>query len=327
MKTMSLICLIGFLVVIIILIIFNAYFAAWPLSKTQNKNEVDYNPKINPSDFTSKVTNLYFSLTPGKKMVYEADTEDGLERIEVYVTNEKKIVQGVETAVVWDRVWLEGDLIEDTKDWYAQDKEGNVWYFGEDSKEMIEGKIVSYAGSWESGINGAKPGIIMEANPQAGDSYRQEYYIGEAEDMGDVLALGETVTVPYGTFSNCLKTLDWTPLEPGSKEHKYHCPEAGGTVLEVDLDGGERAELINLEYNTEQSPSMISNEPKELTAGITEAKAKEMALKEVPGKVTDVEIERKSGRIVYVVEIDTDSGPETDVLIDIKSGDVVGIET
>ncbi len=115
---------------------------------------------------------------------------------------------GVNTIVVWDRVWLNDELIEDTKDWYAQDKYGNVWYFGEDSKEYEDGKVVSTEGSWEAGVDNAKPGIIMKANPVIGESYRQEYYKGEAEDMADVVALGVKVKVKYGSFSDCLQTRD-----------------------------------------------------------------------------------------------------------------------
>jgi len=318
MKKQSIIYLIVIIVSVIVLV--NASFFLY------NKYRAEiYSPKINPSDFTSDVTNRYFSLIPEKKMVYEANTSDGIERIEVYVTSEKKLVQDVETRVVWDRVWLNGELIEDTKDWYAQDKEGNVWYFGEDSKEIIDNKIVNTKGSWESGVDGAKSGIIMKANPKIGDLYRQEYYAGEAEDMGEVISLNETLTLKYNNFSDCIKTLDYTPLEPNVKEHKYYCPKVGGVVLEVSLDGGERAELISIEYNSQPSPSTIIDEV--LTTEITEEKAKEIALKQVPGKVTDVAIEKKFGKNTYVVEIDADNGPETDVIIDINTGEVLGIET
>jgi len=318
MKKQNLTYLIIILVSVIVLI--NASFFLY------NKYSAEiYNPTINPSDFTSDVTNRYFSLIPEKKMVYEANTSDGIERNEVYVTSEKKLVQGVETSVVWDRVWLNGELIEDTKDWYAQDKEGNVWYFGEDSKEIINNIIVSTKGSWESGVDGAKPGIIMKANPKIGDSYRQEYYKGEAEDMGEVLSLNETLILKYGNFSDCIKTLDYTPLELDVKEHKYYCSAAGGVVLEVGLDSGERVEIISLDYNVQPSPSPIINEA--LKAEITEAEAIEIALKRVPGKVTDVAIEKKFGKITYVVEIDADNGPETDVIIDMNTGEVLGIET
>lgn len=223
-------------------------------SSADNNANKEYNPIINPSDFTSKVTNKYFTLTPGTKMVYEGETEEGTERIEFYVLDETRIVEGVENIIVWDRVWLDGELIEETFDWYAQDKEGNVWYFGEDSKEMENGKVVSTEGSWESGVDGARPGIIMKANPAIGDLYRQEYYEGEAEDMAEVIAFGERVTVPFGSFSDCLKTYEWSPLEPDAKENKYYSQETGGVILEVSFDGKEKIELIDIQYDAQPSP-------------------------------------------------------------------------
>ena len=291
-----------------------------------NGTNATYDPKINPADFVPGVTNKYFSLTPGKKMVYEGETEDGTERNEVYVTNESKMVMGVLTVVVWDRVWLEGDLIEETKDWFAQDKEGNVWYFGEDSKEMAGGMVTSTHGSWEAGVDGAKPGIIMKADPKVGDSYRQEYYAGVAEDMGEVASLNESVTVPFGSFNGCLRTVDWTPLEPGVNEYKYYCAQTGGVVKEIVLEDNETLELISLEYNAQPSPSAPPPQepPKQ---NITEDEAIDIALEEVPGKVTDVSIEKKFNRLCYVVEIDADGGPETDVIIDIETGEVLGVET
>ncbi len=287
--------------------------------------EETYNPTINPSDFTSNVDNKYFSLTPGKKMVYESVTQDGKERIEIYVMKETKKVMGVEATVVWDRVWLDGNLIEDTKDWYAQDKEGNVWYFGEDTMEVLNKRIVNYAGAWEAGVDGAKPGIIMKANPVPGDSYRQEYYKGVAEDAADVLALGEEVTTPYKTFDNCLKTYDYSYLDSSAKEHKYYCPEIGFAVLEVGVESGERLELISIEYNAQPTPAekLLG----QLETKITEAEAREIALKEVPGKITDVAIETKLGKTAYVVEIvDSRNGVETDVIIDSETGEVLAVE-
>jgi uncharacterized membrane protein YkoI len=195
---------------------------------------------------------------------------------------------------------------------------------GEDSKEFANGVVVSTKGSWEPGIDGAQAGIIMKANPVVGEEYRQEYYKGEAEDWGEVLALQETVSVPYGTFTNCIKTRDWTPLEPDVEANKYYCAQVGNVVLEVE--GGERVELINvtLEENPEIPPAQ---ESAKLKANITEEDAKEIALKEVPGRVTDVAIEFKLGKLAYVVEIRADEGPETDVIIDIETGGVLGIET
>jgi uncharacterized membrane protein YkoI len=301
-----------------------------PPSQNGSQANETYDPKINPADFTNNITNRYFSLIPGKKMVYEADTEDGKEKIEVYVTNETRMVMGVKTVVVWDRVWLDGDLIEDTYDWYAQDKEGNVWYFGEDTKEYAAGQVVSTHGAWEAGVDGAKPGIVMKANPVVGESYRQEYYAGQAEDMARVLALNESVTVPYGSFGGCLKTLDWTPLEANVDEHKYYCPSVGGFALEVVLEDGERVELISVEYDSQPSPTKEEEPPAESEPpkqNLSEEEAIEIALAEVPGEVTDVAIEKKFGKWVYVIEIDADNGPETDVIIDRETGEILGVET
>ncbi|MCJ7444198.1 MAG: hypothetical protein MUO26_06665 [Methanotrichaceae archaeon] len=123
------------------------------------------------------------------------------------------------------------NLAEETFDWYAQDEHGSVWYFGEDSKEYENGKVVSTDGSWEAGVDSAEPGLVMEANPQIGDTYRQEYYEGEAEDMAQVISLNESVTVPYGLFDKCLVIEEWTPLEPN--------------LIEAD-GGSERLELVDI---------------------------------------------------------------------------------
>jgi len=296
--------------------------------QTQQEGTAEvYNPQLVPAEFSTNIDNKYFTLTPRTKFRYESQTEDGLETNEVYVTEDTRIVAGIEARVVWDRVWLDGDLIEETYDWYAQDSDGNVWYLGEDSVEMAQGKITSHAGSWETGVDGALPGIIMEANPKVGDTYRQEYLAGEAEDQADVLALGESVSMPYSKFSDCLKTLDYNPLEPGGEEDKYYCTSVRFNVLEVGREDGERVELVSVEYDVDPSPSTITGQPEEVQTSITEEEAKAIALSEVPGVVTDVSIETKYGKLAYVVEVDADSGPETDVVIDIDSGEVLGIET
>jgi len=209
-----------------------------------------YRKEIDPADFVERVNNRYFPLTPGTTFVYEGETEDGTVRIEDYVTHETKQILGVTCVVVRNRVIENGDLVEETFDWYAQDKDGNVWYFGEDAKEYEAGVVVSTKGSWEAGVDGAMPGIIMEANPQVGDFYRQEYYKGEAEDMAEVLSLTEYASIIYGSLDNLLMTREWTPLEPGIVEHKYYAPGVG-LILEVMVEGGsERVELV--EITTEQ---------------------------------------------------------------------------
>ena len=283
-----------------------------------------YNPIISSSDFSTVVNNKYFTLTPRTKFVYKGETKEGLEKIEVYFTEETRKVMGVDTVVVWDRVWLDGNLIEDTKDWYAQDKKGNVWYFGEESKEIVLGEVISTDGSWESGIDNAKPGIIMKANSKIGDVYRQEYYKGEAEDMGEIISLNETISVPFGNFKNCLKTKDSSRLELGSDEYKYYCPEIGNVVLELVIKDGEQVKLVSVEKNTEPTPS--ENIKDKEGNGLSEEEAKKIALKEVSGKITDISVELKFGKKAYVVEIE-DSGVETDVIIDFYTGEVLGVES
>lgn len=273
-----------------------------------------YDPKINPEEFVSTIDNPYFTLIPGTTFLYESDTEDGEERIEVTVTNEKRDVLGVETTVVWDRVWLEGQLIEDTKDWYAQDNKGNVWYFGEISKEYEDGEFIGTSGSWEAGVDGAKPGILMKASPQVGDVYRQEYYKDVAEDMGEVVELNVKLKIDYAFFSNCLKTKDWTALEPDVIEYKYYCMKINNVVMEENVEDNEVVMIVDVGSD-------------DLVTDITLDEAKKIALEEVPGVVTDFDTEGFRGNAAYAIEILADNGVETDVFVDMKTGEVLGIET
>lgn len=205
-----------------------------------------YAPVIDPADFVRGVSNPYFPLTPGTTMIYEGETSDGFERIEDFVTHRTKRILGVSCTEVRDRAWLDGELIEETFDWYAQDVHGNVWYFGEFSTEFEDGIPISNEGSWEAGVDGAQPGIIMLANPQVGDTYRQEFYEGVAEDMARVHSLGQFACVAYGCFSNVLVTKEWTPLEPGHNEYKYYAPGVG-LILEVGRHGGQDSiELVSI---------------------------------------------------------------------------------
>lgn len=201
--------------------------------------------QIDPLDFVADVTNPLFPLVPGTKYVFEGTTDEGVERVEIEVTDQRKDILGVSCIVVHAVEFLDGEVIEDTLDWFVQDVDGNVWYFGEDSKEIENGVVVSTDGSWEGGVDGAEPGIIMPATPAVGTTFQQENAPGIAEDMATVLALDETVTTPLGTYAGCLKTEDFTPLEPGVFEEKFYAPGVG-LVLEVDEDGN-RMELIEIE--------------------------------------------------------------------------------
>ena len=203
--------------------------------------DADYDPAVEASALSASVTNELFPLPVGATWVYEAETEDGLERIEVSVESGTYDVWGVEARVVRDTAYVDDELAEDTSDWFAQDDDGNVWYLGEDTAEYEGGEVVTTAGSWTSGEGGALPGVNMLGAPQVGDTYRQEYLAGEAEDYAVVVSLDEEVTVPAGTFTGCLKTHDLSAIED-LDEYKYYCPGVG-TVL-VEEPGGVREELI-----------------------------------------------------------------------------------
>jgi hypothetical protein len=195
---------------------------------------------LDPANFTTEIDNPYWPMRPGARWVFRSSDE----RIEVTVTDKEKKVEGVDAVVLRDVVKdNQGELVEVTDDWYAQDTEGNVWYLGEDTKEYKNGKVVSTAGTWESGVDGAEAGIIIPAKPRPGLSYRQEYYEGEAEDSAKVLAVNAKATVPFGTFDDCLKTEDTTPLEPSVIEHKYYARDVG-PVLRESASGGGREELV-----------------------------------------------------------------------------------
>jgi len=202
-----------------------------------------YEPSIDPTEFTSVIDNPYLPLLPGSRWVYEGESEGEQERIVVTVTDRTREVMGVTCVVVRDAVTIGGELAELTFDWYAQDAEGSVWYFGEETAEYENGRVKTTEGSWEAGVDGAQPGILMFGTPEIGVPYRQEYYAGHAEDMGQVTQLGAAVTVPYGAFEEVLVTEDWTPLDTKFLEHKYYAPGVG-VVLERSLKGPK--ELVQL---------------------------------------------------------------------------------
>jgi hypothetical protein len=203
-----------------------------------------YAPRLDPADFVDRVDNPYFPLAPGSRWVYGGTTDEGAERIVVEVLAECKDVMGIEAVVVRDTVTIDGELVEDTNDWYAQDLEGNVWYLGETTAEYENGRVVSTAGSWEAGQDGAHAGIVMEAEPRVGDAYRQEFYPGEAEDLAEVVRTGDRVRVPSGAFDEVVVTQEWNPLAPGVVEHKHYAPGVGQVSEEVVRGGRERIVLV-----------------------------------------------------------------------------------
>ena len=204
-----------------------------------------YHPAIDPMKFSATVDNPLFPLVPGTTFVYEGQTPDGLEHDEFAVTHNTRVILGVTCTEVHDTVTTNGVLTEDTLDWFAQDSAGNVWYFGENTHELADGLISTIDGTFMGGVDSAQPGIVMEAHPAVGDFYRQEFDLGNAEDFAEVVGLTASVTVPFGSFSNCLDTRETTPLEPDLHEHKFFAAGVGN-VLETDEDTGARTELIQV---------------------------------------------------------------------------------
>lgn len=200
----------------------------------------------NPARFTTTIDNPYLPFVPGTKMVYRERSADGRGRDVVRVTHRTKVVDGVTTVVVRDRAYLRGELVEDTRDFYAQDRQGNVWYFGENTKEYDSGKVVSTEGSWRAGRDGAQAGIVMEAHPRVGDTYKQEDAPGVAEDQATVLSLDASKTVPFGSFDNLLKTKDFSPLEPSVVERKFYAKGIGSVLEKVVKGGRERVVLVRV---------------------------------------------------------------------------------
>ena len=207
----------------------------------QALGQAPYDPVIRPSEFSANITNPFFPLPPGRVLVYRAP--DAV--ITVTVTSRTVKIAGVTCRVVRDTKVVDGKVEEDTLDYYSQDRAGNVWYFGEATAEFLNGVPVNTDGSFVAGIDHAKPGIIMKAAPRPGVTYRQEFLLTDAEDLARIEALGTRVSVPYGTFSNALKTFEFTPLEPDARENKYYVPGVGN-VLTINLENGEREELVRV---------------------------------------------------------------------------------
>jgi hypothetical protein len=210
-----------------------------------------YEPDIDPADFTSVIDNPYLPWIPGTVFTYDGTSDGEAQHNVVTVTDQTRTIMGVTCVAVDDRVEVDGELEERTTDWYAQDEAGNVWYFGEDSKEYEGGQVTSTEGSWLAGVDGAMPGIVMEATSEVGDSYRQEYLRGEAEDRAQVKKLGKSVSVPYGSFDDVLVIREWTPLEPCVAEDKWYAADVGLLGSTMTAGGQEDMQLVSITHGDE----------------------------------------------------------------------------
>jgi hypothetical protein len=201
---------------------------------------------LNPADFTTRIDNPYWPMRAGRRWIYrETDSAGKKQRVVVTVTRRTKVMaNGVTARVVHDAVTEKGRPVELTDDYYAQDKAGNIWYFGEATTEFENGKPSSTAGSFEAGVDGAQAGVIMPARPRVGLAYREEYYKGHAEDKARIVSLSEQAEVPFGHFRRVLMTRNTNPLEPKSVEFKFYAPGVG-PVLAVGVSGGsDREDLV-----------------------------------------------------------------------------------
>ena len=200
-----------------------------------------YHPRIVPANFTPDVNNVWFPLKVGRTLVYTG-VKDGQKAMDLFVTTSRtKVIAGVRTRVVEDRLYLNNVLHERTSDYYAQDRCGNVWYFGEDTAELdSHGRVVSTEGSFHAGVDGAQPGVFMQAHPQPGRKFRQEWYPGQAEDVFWVISRHASVTVPFGSFRHALRTAETTALEPDVLDNKYYV-KGIGEVAELSVKGPQEA--------------------------------------------------------------------------------------
>lgn len=201
---------------------------------------------LDPANFVAQIDNPYLPWAVGAKWVYrESDPKGNAVKVNVTVTTHTRQILGIQATVVHDALSDHGELIENTFDWYAQDVCGNVWYMGENTKEYENGVVVSTAGSWEAGVNGAEAGVIMPADPQVGQAYRQEFYAGEAEDNAAILSLDEQAEVPYGHFDGAILIKEFTPLTPDALEYKLYAKGIGEVIAIAVSGGSDREDLLS----------------------------------------------------------------------------------
>ncbi len=196
--------------------------------------------------FVHTIDNPWLPFPPGAQWVYRGVKDGKSSRDVVKVTGRMRTIAGVRCLAVDDRLYLHGVLEERTTDWYAQDAKGAVWYFGEDTAELdAKGHVTSREGSWQAGVHGARAGIVMPARPRVGQTFRQEYLAGHAEDHFRVLSIAASVHVPYASSRHALLTKEWTPLEPGVIDHKVYLRGIGIVKEETVRGGNERGELVS----------------------------------------------------------------------------------
>jgi len=223
-----------------------AVWAPWA-SSAGSAGAPPYEPVLDPANFSTTIDNPYFPLPVGRTLVYRGVKDGQTQEDRVTVTDQTKTVaESITARVVTDVATHDGALLEKTSDWYAQDKQGNVWYLGEDTAQYLANGKVDTSGSWEAGVHDAEPGLVMEANPQIPDSYRQEFLTGQAEDTAWIVDRAGSTTVPYGTLKNVLTSLEATRLEPGAYDQKVYAPGIGIAREQALTGPPEFAELVSV---------------------------------------------------------------------------------
>ena len=204
-----------------------------------------YQPDIRIADFpeSTTFTHPYFPYQQGSTYIYGGQSDEGTVRIELERTAVTRIIMGIICSGIQDKTWIAGQLLEESLDWYAQDKEGNIWFMGQElTNYNSDGIIINHNGSWEAGVHGVKPGIVMPAHPQPGLVYREEYFFNVAEDQAEIIAIDMTIAIPLGTFENCLKIKGWTELDQEVLEYKYYAP-GKGIIQELSVKENEEIVL------------------------------------------------------------------------------------
>ena len=218
---------------------------AEPTAKKPSEKAADIPAREFPTEWADSIDNPWLPLVEGARWTYEKTTPDGTEDIVVTVTDKKKTVNGVEATIVLEKVTEDGEMVEDTAAWYAQDAEGNVWNLGESTEVYEDGQVEIEVEGWEAGVDGAEAGIAMLAEPKVGDVYRQMFVEGDAEDRAEVLSLDESVEGPVDSWSGVLQTEDTTPLEP-EVEHKFYAKGVG--AVQQETIKGEKEKVVLTKY-------------------------------------------------------------------------------
>lgn len=289
-----------------------------------NLQDSQDNFRVDPQNFIKGVTNPYFTLVPGRKFRLAGRTPEGIDVIkELLASDRTEDILGVNTQAIWEREFRDGALVSDTKKWYAEDKEGNVWLFGQDEIEIFGGFAKGSGDSWKAGIDGARAGIVIPANPKVGDALHTEYS-GYSDQKAHVVSVSESINIPQGAFSNCLKIRDYQD-EKGKPEDSFYCKDVGNLSLESIPGTFGKIQLTDVEDHF--STSGMNIHYPEFKVSIDEAKAKELALDAVDGakSVANLTIKLWENKPAYAIEVLKEEDKKVMVYLNVQNGSIVKV--